>query len=96
MPIALIFFAVLFITVGLNGCYKSLFSLFKDDFTGQNNFFIWVAAILMIGIIGYIPKMKEISQAFLVLIFVSIALSHRGFLDPNSGFIAQIKQATGA
>lgn len=54
-----------------------LVDLVKKDFTGQNNFLTWILAICIAGAFGYIPKMKPVSYAFFVLIFVSIILANQ-------------------
>ena len=79
MALAVLIAAVLFIVIAYQGTYHEFFALLKNDFSGPNNFIIWVAAILIIGAIGFIPKLKPISNAFLILIFVVIFLVNRGF-----------------
>lgn len=91
MPFVLIAIAVLLIVVGFNGCYSQFFQLLKGDFTGSQSFFIWIGALLVIGFVGYIPKMKGLSEGFLLLVLLAFTLSNRGVFDPNNGFFAQIK-----
>jgi hypothetical protein len=52
-----------------------LFTLLQGDFTGPNNFIFWLAAVLIIGAIGYIPKLQPISTGMLVLILIVLFLS---------------------
>ncbi len=74
-------------TDGPNG----LFALVQGDFTGQGNFIYWLAAILVIGALGYIPKLKPISVALLGLVIIVLFLK-RG--DPSTslggGIFAQL------
>jgi|SRR5579863_1071640 len=71
---------------GPNG--PGLFSLLKNDFTGQQNFIFWVVSILLIGAIGYIPKLKPISTAMLALVVIVLVLN-RGNSPLGGGLFAQ-------
>lgn len=57
------------------GKHGELFDLIKNDFTGENNFIYWFAAIMAIGAIGYIPKLKPISVALLTLVVLVLVFS---------------------
>lgn len=57
----------------------SLIDLLKADFTGQPNFVEWMLALVLIGSIGYIPKMQPIARGFLVLVIIGMLLSNKGF-----------------
>lgn len=83
MPIALIVVGAIFVTVGLRGTHKELFCLLKADFTGQGNFLYWFAAVFIIGAIGYIEKLRPISDAFLLLMIVALLLATKGGLFTN-------------
>ena len=84
MPIAFIAIGALFLiaavrgTVADKGNQQGLISLLKGDFTGSNNFLLWLAAVWLIGAVGYIPGLKPIANAFLVLFVVVLFLSHDG------------------
>jgi hypothetical protein len=54
-----------------------LVDLVKGDFTGPNNFLVWLIAILIAGAFGYIPKFKPVSYAFLGLIFIVLLLANQ-------------------
>lgn len=89
MPIALLIIGAVFIVAAIRGTHKELFETLKDDFSGSNNFFAWGLAIFFIGAIGYSKSLKPLSNAFLVLLFVTIFLtSGRGFFTQ---FTAQIR-----
>lgn len=82
MPILFGIFGVILIVAGVrdrvtNG-NPSLMSLLKDNFTGNNPFWKWILAILLIGALGYIPAMRPISRGFLVLVIVVFVLSNEG------------------
>lgn len=57
----------------------SLVSLLKDDFAlGQtSSFTMWMFAIIFIGAIGYIPKMRNVSRLFLVLVVAVIFVKNK-------------------
>lgn len=88
MPYALILAGLVMFVSGIRDTQDDLFRLVKGDFTGQRNFVFWFLAILGIGAVGYVPKLKPISNAFLVLVIVVLFLSNQGFFTQ---FMAQIK-----
>lgn len=93
MPFALLIVGIMLVLVGYQGTQAQFFALLKGDFTGSGNFIYWVVSILVIGGLGYIPKLKGVSDSFLVLIIVVLFLSHKGFF---AQFNSQIGSTTGA
>jgi uncharacterized membrane protein YuzA (DUF378 family) len=85
MPFALLIVGVLFLVLGIRGTQKDFITLLRGDFTGAGNFIYFIVGILVVGAIGYIPRFKTLSDAFLVLILVKL------FLD-NGGFFNQFQQ----
>lgn len=76
----------IFLTVaGVRGTQNDLFTLVKGDFTGQTSFIYWLFAIAVVGALGYIPQLKGLSNAFLLLILVVLVL-HNG-----TGFFSQLQ-----
>lgn len=68
--------------------------LVHRDFTGSNNFLVWVVAIVTVGMFGLIPKFKPVSYSFLVLIFVAIVLSNqKGGGDLFAKFFSAVQGA---
>jgi len=90
MPFALILIAAIFIVTGFKGTTGSFLSTFAADMKG---FIVWIVAIGVIGAIGYVPSMKRISDAFLVLILLVMFLSNKGFF---ANFNQQIANPTPA
>lgn len=82
MPFVILAIGAVFLVAGIRGTesdytvngvqYSGLFTLIKGDFSGQANFLYWFAAIFIIGSAGYVPKFKKVSDAFIVLIIVSM------------------------
>ena len=62
-----------------------LFTLLQGDFTGEDNFIYWFLSLMVIGAIGYIPKMKPFSDGFLILVIIQL------FLKKDTGFFDQFK-----
>lgn len=60
--------------------------LSQEMFTNSDPFYKWAGAIIIIGLIGYVPGMRSISTAFLILVILSIALS-------KSGAVANLESA---
>lgn len=90
MPFALLIIGIVLLIAAIRGTQSQLFSLVAGDFSGPNNFIFWAFSILVVGSIGYIPKAKPISTAFIVLAIVVLVLT-RG--NPNSaggGFFQQL------
>jgi hypothetical protein len=79
MPYALAIIAILLIVSGARGTYGDLKKLLVSDFTGDNNFMYWIAALGAVGVIGYVPQLEKFSRAFITLILISMILSQQGF-----------------
>lgn len=80
MPFALLIVGVFLLVTSVRNKQDDLFKLLQSDFTGQGNFWYWAVSILLIGAIGYVPKLKPLSDSFLVLVIVVLFLA-KG--DPN-------------
>lgn len=87
MPFALITIGVVIFATALNGTFRPFGSqLYKDLFTNSPPFIYWAAALVVVGLIGYIPQVKKPADWFMVLIIVGIILA-------NGGFFTQLQQA---
>jgi len=90
MPFAFIIIGIVLLIVAARNQHSQFFTLLANDFVGPNNFVFWAAAILAVGSVGYIPKLKPLSVAFIVLTVIVLVLT-RG--NPNStggGFFQQL------
>jgi hypothetical protein len=90
MPFVLIVAGVVLLIAGVRNTQGTLYTLVRGDFTGPNNFVYWFLAIMIIGAIGYIPKLKPISIAFLTLVILVL------FLKQGTGFFDQFKAQIGS
>lgn len=79
MPLLFLIVGVLFLVPAVRGEEetKKLLALLRSDFIGPNNFLVWALAIGTVAGLGYVPKMRPLSNALLVLIFVSMILIKR-------------------
>jgi len=82
MPILFGLFGVILVVAGVSGRISngspSLVSLLKEDFTGNDPFWKWMLAILLIGSLGYVPNLRPISRGFMALVIVVFLLSNQG------------------
>jgi hypothetical protein len=79
MPFVLIGLGIILLVSGVRGSHKQLADLLKDDFTGRQNFLVWIVAILGIGAVGYVPSLQPVSRSFLVLVLLVLFINNRGF-----------------
>lgn len=93
MPFALAIIGVILVVVAVRNTQDDFSKLVIGDFSGPGNFFWWLAAILMIGAIGYIQKLKPISDGLLALVLVALLLTRGSPSFPGGGFFAQLTNA---
>lgn len=79
MPFALIVFGLVLTVASVRGRENDLFALLKSELTGPNNFVYWFLAIVAIGSIGYIPRLRGFANAFMALVLIALLLHERGF-----------------
>jgi len=93
MPFALILIGLILITAAVKGKHKDLFGLLKSDFTGSDNFFVWVLAIVILVAIGNVERLRPVSNAFLVLLILVIIVGNgrKGLFE---NFMRQLKEGT--
>lgn len=96
MPFALLIVGAILLIAGVRNTQDTLFSLVKADFQGPDNFIFWFLAIVIIGAIGYIPKLKPISTAFLGLVLVVLFLKKGNASGIGGGFFQQFTSAIGS
>jgi hypothetical protein len=96
MPYALLIIGAVLLVAGIRNTYGDLWTLVEGDFTRQNGYLTWVAAIAVVGAIGYIPKLKPLSVAFMTLLLVVLVLSNGGVFARLQQFIASGAGGRGA
>lgn len=88
MPYFLILLGVALAYLDYQGAanVKAAGSLIYEEFTqGTSPFYKWFGALMLVGLLGYIPEMRGISTGFLVLIILAILLSHKGAFNTLVG-----------
>lgn len=81
MGFIVIFIGLFLAITAVRNKHGELADLVKGDFTGPNNFFSWIIALVVIGGLGYIKPLKPITDAFLVLLILVLFLSNGAFFD---------------
>jgi di/tricarboxylate transporter len=80
MPFALVVIGVLLFVTAINNTWRQFGAQFYSDMFGPKGGFIyWVAALVVVGLLGYIPQFKKPSDAFMVLIIIGLLLHNGGF-----------------
>lgn len=91
MPFVLLIVGVLIIVVAIRNTQGQLGQLIVSDFTGPGNFFYWIAAIFIIGGLGYVDTLKAPSRAMLALVLIALIISNQGFFN---SFVAQLSSGS--
>lgn len=81
MPFALIAIGLLLVIAAYNNTQGVLSSQLQKDFSGKTGFIYWIAAIIILGAVGYIKPMQTVSRAMLALVLVMIFLTREGFMQ---------------
>ncbi len=101
MPFALLLIGIWLLVAGVRNTAGpasqsgTLFALVHGDLTGPDNFAYWFIAIILIGAIGYIPKLKPLSTAFLALVVVVLFLKKGNSNGVGGGFFNQFISGIG-
>jgi hypothetical protein len=103
MPFVLLAIGAVFLVAGVRGThadytvggtsYPGLFTLIKGDFSGNANFLYWFAAIFLIGCIGYVQKLKAVSDAFILLVIVAMFVAKSKDGSVSGGFFQKFIDA---
>jgi hypothetical protein len=102
MPFALIIIGVIFLIASVKNTVQTtpnggpgLYPLLVSDFTGSNNFIFWFVAMLIIGAVGYIQKLKPVSVALLTLVVLVLFLKKGNPSGVGGGFFSQFTSGIG-
>ena len=79
MPFALLLLGMLAFVSAYKDTLGQLGGYLKGDFSGAGNFFYWIAALILVGSIGYFKPLRMTSKMLLLLILVVMMLSDKGF-----------------
>lgn len=89
MALFFVLAGLILLVTGVNGTVAQAGVLIKRDFTGPGNFITWALAIIIVGSLGYAPKLRPFSYALLALVFVTILLTS------GSGVFDRLQSAIG-
>ena len=97
MSFALFIVGAVLLIASVRNTQGALFNLLQGDFVGPNNFIYWFTAILLIGFVGYIPKLKPISVAMLTLVVIVLVLKRGQSSNlAGGGLFQQLTTAIGS
>lgn len=93
MPFALILIGIILLVAGIRNTYgmttasgaKGLLGLVEGDFAA--GFIPWIVAIGLIGALGYVPKLRPLSIAFMTLLLLVLVISHNGVFAQLQSFV---------
>lgn len=94
MPIAFLIIGIAIALAAFRNTHAQLGKLLAGDFQGTGNFGYWIAAIVIIGMLGYLPYFAGPSRALLALIVLSIFLANGGFFAKLNSALAESQNAT--
>lgn len=94
MPFLFLIVGVVMVVSAVRNTNQQLVQLLKGDFTGKGNFLYWLLSILVIGAVGYIPDLKPVSRAFLVLVIIVLFLNNRGVFSQFTAAINKTQSAS--
>lgn len=96
MPFALLIVGLALLVAAVRDKQSELFTLIKGDFTGPNNFVYWITAMLVLGSLGYIPKLKPLSVGLLVLVVLVLILTKGNPSGIGGGLFQQLASQLGS
>jgi hypothetical protein len=86
LPLLFIGSGLVLVLTGVKGDPEKLWELLKGDFAGPNNFVYWFLSIAVLGSLGYIKGLENLSRMFMVLVLVALLLRP----NPNTGHAAGV------
>src|ERR1700677_3290916 len=93
MPFLFLVFGTVMVVSAARNTQTQLIGLLKSDFTGNGNFIYWLISILAIGAVGYIPDLKPVSRAFLVLVVIVLILKNGGVFTQFTSALSSTTKA---
>lgn len=81
MPFTFLIVGIVLLVSGVQNTQGQLFTLLQNDFSidTQPSFTYWLLAILFIGSLGYVGKLRTFSRLFLVLVIIVLFIHNKGF-----------------
>jgi hypothetical protein len=79
VPIAVILLGAICIDLAFRGTEHEFAAQMGQDF-GGGKFLSWLAAMVFLGAIGYVPALRKLSNVSMALVIVVLVLSNGGLL----------------
>jgi len=89
MPLFFIGTGIVLVFVGLNGNAAKFYGLLVNDFSGPKSFVYWFISILVLGALGYIKGLEQMSKLFLILVIIVLLLDNGGFFAQFQAYLKQ-------
>lgn len=93
MAFALLIIGIFLLASAIQGTQDAALNLVVGDFKGPSNFFYWIVALLIVGSVGYVKRLKPVSDLFLALIILVLVLKRGNPSGAGGGFFAQFTAA---
>ena len=93
MAFVLIIVALLIFVTAINGTTTTLGKFIAEDVfgsQGQKGYLYWFVSIAIIGAVGYIKPLKQLSDWFIVLVILVLFLGNRGFFKQFTNALTTI------
>jgi hypothetical protein len=88
MPLGFLILGAIVLVTALRNTHKQLGTMLAADFSGTGSFIYWIAALAIVGGLGYVPSFQAPSRALIVLLLVVLLLSNRGFFTQFSSALS--------
>lgn len=79
MALGFFFIGLILVISAIKGTHSQLASLLASEFTGAGNFWLFIAGIVFLGSLGYIPALRNTSRGLIALTLIVLLLSNGGF-----------------
>jgi uncharacterized membrane protein YgcG len=87
VPLLLILFGAVLVTVAWRGTEHQLAAQLSADFGTGGQFLAWAAAIGVLGAIGYVPQLRTLSNLAMALVIVVLVLRNGGLFTELAAVI---------
>lgn len=78
MIVGILIAGFLLIATALQNTQSELAALLQRDLLGKQGFFLWLAAVVSLGAIGYVPGLERTSRNLILLLLVVVVLRNGG------------------
>lgn len=93
MPLAFVLIGTLLVITAYQNTFGQFSQQLLKDFSGQGSFFYWIAAVLIIGFIGYIKAFEKPSRLFIGLLILVFFLANKGVFAQLTNTLQNIQSS---